>query len=75
MNEKTFKKLKDNVPGNLAGVNVQNGDLNRALRIWKRNLKNSGIITELYDRKEFKKSSEKKREQFLTAQFKQSKAQ
>lgn len=70
MQTKQDKQIKDSVPGNPSGINVHDG-LNRAIRIWKKNLKDSNTVTELYDRKEYKKPSRKNREIMEAAKFKQ----
>lgn len=71
--DKTFKKLQDLIPGQLMGTNVQPGDLNRALRRWKKSVKDSGIVQELFSRKEFEKPSVSKRKIKKEAIYRQEK--
>ena len=70
--DKLFKKLQDSTPGRLSGVTTVNG-IDRAIRRWKRSLKDSNVITETFDRKEYKKPSVLKRLQKNKAIFIQSK--
>ena len=48
--------------GHAMGVKVINGNLESALRAWKRIVKDSGIMDELRDRKEYIKPTTKRRE-------------
>ena len=52
-----FKKVKQINQNNLNGVNVVDGDLNSALRTFKRIIKDNNIIKECGDRKYYKKPS------------------
>jgi small subunit ribosomal protein S21 len=64
--KKQYKKTKrENVvtPGYLIGVTVFNSNIEMALKIWKRKLKDSGMMEELRDRKEYMKPTTKRREQ------------
>ena len=47
----------------LVSVEVRNGDIQKALKLFKQRVEKSGHIQELRDRKEFKKKSTIKREQ------------
>ena len=47
----------------LVSVEVRNGDIQKALKLFKQRVEKSGHIKELRDRKEFKKPSTIKREQ------------
>ena len=47
----------------LVSVEVRNGDIQKALKLFKQRVEKSGHIKELRDRKEFKKKSTIKREQ------------
>ena len=47
----------------LVSVEVRNGDIQNALKLFKQRVEKSGHIKELRDRKEFKKPSTIKREQ------------
>ena len=72
---KQSKHQKSIVPG--AGVAVKvlstkqypKGDINFALKSFKRELKESGKIQELKDRKEFKSKSQKRREEVNRAKY------
>ena len=47
----------------LASVEVRNNDINKALKLLKKKVEDSGHLQELRDRKEYKKPSVVKREQ------------
>jgi len=72
---KQSKHQKSIVPG--AGVAVKvlstkqypKGDINSALKAFKRELKESGKIQELKDRKEFKSKSQKRKEEVNRAKY------
>jgi small subunit ribosomal protein S21 len=69
---KKQKQHQTIVPGNSLAVNVvgtQREDLGFALKVWKRKVKNSGILERIKDRKEFEKPSVRKRKQLQSAQF------
>ena len=69
---KKQKQHQTIVPGNPLAVNVvgtQREDLGFALKVWKRKVKNSGILERIKDRKEFEKPSVRKRKQLQAAQF------
>lgn len=69
----TSKKFQGIVPGNPQSIKVNGGDLSTALRIWKKQQKDSNIVQELFDRKYYKKKSVHKREQMSTAKYNQQK--
>lgn len=60
------------IPGVSNGVAV-NGNLDFALRVFKRQVKDAGTIDELKERKEFKKKSVSQREKYIKARYKQQK--
>ena len=71
MNKKQ-KQHQTIVPGNALAVNVvgtQREDLGFALKVWKRKVKNSGILERIKDLKEFEKPSVTKRKQLQAAKF------
>jgi len=45
------------LPGAVSGAKVVNKDINFALRMWKKKLKDSDILTQLKDKKEYLKPS------------------
>jgi len=55
------------------GANVIGGDINTALKVYKRELKQSGRMQELYNRKVYIKPSIIKREQASKAKYLQRK--
>jgi small subunit ribosomal protein S21 len=59
------------VPGHPNAVNVQEGDLVGALRVWKRNVKDSGLLQELHTRKEYEKPSVARRKARQRAVYRQ----
>ena len=64
--KRTYKKIKRedmDIPGCATGVKVVNGNIELALKMWKRKVKDSGKIEELKNRKEFLKPSAIKRKQ------------
>jgi len=68
------KKLKYHqsiIPGHGIGSKVVNKDINFALRNWKRKLKNSNILLELKEKREYIKPSARKRQQLITAKYTQ----
>ena len=60
------------IPGVSNGVAV-NGNLDFALRVFKRQVKDAGTIDALKERKEFKKKSVIERENYRKARYKQQK--
>lgn len=57
------------VPGNVLGVRVVDRDIEYALKQFKRQIKKSGILQKIYDRKEFIKPSVIKRAEKSKAAF------
>ena len=51
------------IPGQPSGVRVLDGNIERSLKIWKRQLKDSGKLMELKQRRYFEKPSETKKKQ------------
>ena len=71
MNKKQ-KQHQTIVPGNALAVNVvgtAREDLAFALKVWKRKIKNSQVLEQTKDRKEFVKPSAVKRKQLIAAKF------
>ena len=69
---KKQKQHQTIVPGNPLAVNVvgtQREDLGFALKVWKRKVKNSGILERIKDLKEFEKPGVTKRKQLQAAKF------
>ena len=73
MNIKTkqFNAIITGCPNSIA----VSGDLNFALRKWKKNLKDNNIIEDQFDRKFYDKPSVVKRKQNQIAEYNQSKVQ
>ena len=55
------------IPGRYKAAKVVNGNIEAALKFWKRQVKESGILQEVKDRKEFIKPSAVKRKQKMDA--------
>ena len=51
------------IPGCATGVKVVNGNIELALKVFKRKLKESGKLEELKERKEYTKPTTKRRKQ------------
>ena len=74
MNKK-MKRLKSMLPGVAVGVRViktkqhPKGDINYALRSFKKELKQSGKMQELRERRYFEKKSDKRRRQMDRAKY------
>ena len=69
---KKQKQHQTIVPGNAWAVNVvgpAREDLAFALKVWKRKIKNSQVLEQTKDRKEFIKPSVVKRKQLIAAKF------
>ena len=69
---KKQKQHQTIVPGNALAVNVvvtAREDLAFALKTWKRKIKNSQVLEQTRDRKEFIKPSVVKRKQLIAAKF------
>mgnify|MGYP003627781056 CR=1 FL=1 len=59
------------IPGHGIGSKVVNHDLNFALRMWKRKLKSSDVLTKLKENNEYIKPSRIKRTKKMAAIYKQ----
>lgn len=68
----TSKKFKSINSGRPNSVNVD-GDLNYALKAWKKIVKDANIMQECYDRKFYRKPSERNRLQMQLAVYVQTK--
>ena len=72
---KQSKHFKSIIPGSGVAVKVLStkqypkGDINSALKLFKKELKESGKIQELKDRKEFKSKSQKRKEEIDRAKY------
>ena len=55
------------IPGRFRAAKVVNGNIEAALKFWKRQMKESEVLQELKDRKEFIKPSAVKRKQKMDA--------
>ena len=55
------------VPGRFKAAKVINGNIEAALKFWKRQVKESNVLQEVKDRKEFIKPSAIKRKQKMDA--------
>ena len=67
---KRFKKVRKEqmiIPGRYKAAKVVNGNIEAALKFWKRQVKESGVLQEVKDRKEFIKPSAVKRKQKMDA--------
>ena len=58
-------------PGSPVGSIVIDGNINAAISEWKRRLKDSHIIVELYRRREYIKKSTKRRQIIQDAEYRQ----
>ena len=70
MNKKQ-KQHQTIVPGNSVAVNVINQDLGFALRTWKRDVKESGVLDYVKDNRTYVKPSVKRRNVISKAQYRQ----
>ncbi len=55
------------IPGRFKAAKVVNGNIEAALKFWKRQVKESNVLQEVKDRKEFIKPSAVKRKQKMDA--------
>ena len=55
------------IPGRFKAAKVVNGNIEAALKFWKRQVKDSNVLQEVKDRKEFIKPSAVKRKQKMDA--------
>ncbi len=65
-NKKPYKKVRRDdmeIMGNSMAVKVVHNQIEPAIKLWKRKLKDSGILEQLKERKEFIKPSAVKRKQ------------
>ena len=67
---KQEKKQRAQLAGGI-GANVIEGDLGLAIRTWKQDLKNSGILKEIYNKREFISKSQKRKEIVDKAKYRQ----
>lgn len=58
---KQEKKQRAQLAGGIGG-NVVDGDLGLAIRTWKQDLKNSGVLKEVFKKREFVSKSQKRKE-------------
>jgi len=58
---KQDRDLLSIVPGSASGARVVDGDISYAIRRWKRNVKMSGKLKDVFDRQEYEKPSVKRR--------------
>ena len=65
------KEFLSIAPGSMGGVRVVNGDINFALRAFKRTVKRSGILFENKNRSHFIKPTTKRRKKKLAAVYSQ----
>ncbi len=68
---KKQKQHQSIVPGHGVGAKVVNKDINYALRVWKKKLKESKTLVALKDGREYIKPSVKKRKQKIAAVYMQ----
>ncbi len=59
------------IPGHSIGTKVVNKDINFALRTWKRKVKYSNNLTTLKEKQEYIKPSFSKRQQMISACYRQ----
>jgi ribosomal protein S21 len=65
---KQEKKQRAQLAGGI-GANVIDGDLGLAIRTWKQDLKNSGILKEIYKNREFVSKSQQRKETVDKAKY------
>lgn len=65
------KKIKATVPGQLNAVQVIDGDISGAIRIWKKIVKDSQVVEKCYDNKFYQKPSDVKRKTVNAAKYAQ----
>lgn len=73
MTEKHWKRLLDSKPGLLYGADASNG-IDRAIRKWKKTVKDAGIVQECFNRREFIKPSKQKRKILQSARYRMRKS-
>lgn len=73
MNDKKLNRIEREVlsvnPGAAIGSTVVNGNINHAIKYWKRSLSTSGRLREVYDRRAFKKPSVRRKEVLDAARY------
>ena len=67
---KQEKKQRAQLAGGIGG-NVIDGDLGLAIRTWKQDLKNSGVLKDIYKKREFVSKSQKRKETVDKAKYRQ----
>jgi ribosomal protein S21 len=65
---KQEKRQRAQLAGGI-GANVIDGDLSLALRTWKQDLKNSGILKTIYNKREFVSKSQQRKETVDKARY------
>lgn len=70
LKSKKFQAIK---PGALSSTVVTDDGIGLAIKNWKKQLKDSNIIQDCYDKKFFQKESTRKRIQLEVARYKQQK--
>lgn len=73
MNKKFQKRIDSIIPGNSTAVRVVDNDISYALRLFKKEVKDSNKLKEYYSRKEFTKPSIIRRDQLALARYKNAK--
>ena len=63
MSRKKVRKEAMIIPGKFKAAKVVNGNLEAALRFWKRQVKDSNVLQEVKDRREYIKPSARRRKQ------------
>lgn len=71
MKQKRARKSEMIIVGKPTSVRVVNGDINSAIKLWKRELKESGKLELLKEKKEYVKPSVLKRKQKIDAEYSQ----
>jgi ribosomal protein S21 len=61
MRDRARKTFYSIIPGRPTGTAVVEGDLQGAIRSWKKGLKDSGILQDVYNRREYQKPSDVRR--------------
>ena len=69
------KKFKSILPGAGIGVEVVDGDIAFALSQFRKQVKESGIVKEIYNRRQFTKPSVERRTTMLKAAYRNKKNQ
>ncbi|KKQ97574.1 MAG: 30S ribosomal protein S21 [Candidatus Woesebacteria bacterium GW2011_GWB1_39_12] len=62
---------KSSLPGPWIGVKVMDGNINNALKLLKKKVKDAGLVEELQDRQAFEKPSISRRKILKLAKFNQ----